>query len=202
MVVSNAGNRKSARRKEPKMLFPLREKTVKKLKEIFYANRDKISSADVYNFASDILDKFLNLIENNDLKSIDIYIKIISSLYRNGYLPIPFSVVSEGKLDPAKIKESFKVLPSNLYGSEMDKKDINDIINVYFYAFLHVDNIRINFEKDMCCNIEAMLTFPIREESIVKNFYQPSLEGLIEGMGFRVLKSKIDSEFVSLYFCK
>jgi len=54
----------------------------------------------------------------------------------------------------------------------------------------------------MCCDLEAILTFPIREENVIKNFYQPSLEGLIEGMGFKILKSKIDSESVNLYFCK
>jgi len=200
--VSDANNRKSSRRKEPKMLFPLRESTVKKLKKIFYANKNNISSSDVYNFASDILDKFLEMIENGDLTSIDLYMRFAFFLYKNGYLPVPFSIVSEGKLDPTRLKESFKTVASNLYGNKINKNNINELLNIYFSAFLHSNTIQINFEKDTCCDLEAILTFPIREENVIKNFYQPSLEGLIEGMGFKILKSKIDGESVNLYFCK
>ncbi len=186
------------RRRDPKILFPLRERTVKLLTEVFEKNKEKISSPNKYAFASDLLDAVLEIAKDGDVKALEVYLKFLGFMFKKGYLPVPFSVISRGRLEYSDIKENFK----SVSGSLMDGKGPESLLHLYFYTFLHSDNVVMTKDGDSCYKLDAVLAFPIMDEGVIGNFYRPSLEGLIEGMGYKVASLTIEKDFVGLKFCK
>jgi hypothetical protein len=186
------------RQRDPKILFPLRERTVKLLIEVFEKNKDKIYSPNKYAFASDLLDAILEVVKNGDVRALEVYLKFLNAMFKKGYLPVPFSVVSKGKMESSEIKENFRSISSSL----VDGKGPQSLLQLYFFTFLHSDNVNLVKDGESCYKMDAILAFPIMDEGVIRNFYLPSLEGLVEGMGYKVVSSAMEKDFVKLKFCK